>query len=66
MNISKALKIKNRLIGEVNRIRGVISRENSRRNDNTSAIDQQKLFDELERQSTNLVNLKGAIGNASL
>lgn len=65
MNISKALKIKNRLVGEVNRLQELIRRENSRRNDNLSKIDPKSVFEELTQTRQKLINLRGAINEAS-
>ena len=39
MNIAKALKVKNRLIGQIQKQQDIVMRENSRRNDNPSTID---------------------------
>lgn len=65
MNISKALKVKNRLAGEVSRLQEVFKRENSRRNDNPSQIDAAKVYIELEGVREKLISLKGAINEAS-
>lgn len=65
-NISKALKIKNRLAGELVKIQTILRRENSRRNDSTSTVDQAQVLNELGRVRTNLVNIKAAITVASV
>lgn len=65
MNISKALKVKNRLAGEVTRLQEIFKRENSRRNDNPSQIDVAKIYVELEMTRQKLISLKGAINEAS-
>lgn len=65
MNISKALKVKNRLIGEVNRLQELIKRENSRRNDNSSLVNVGETVSQLETTREKLISLKGAINKAS-
>lgn len=65
MNISKALKVKNRLAGETTRLQTIIQRENSRRNDNESKVDVAGVFVELENSRGKLINLKGAIAEAT-
>jgi peptidoglycan hydrolase CwlO-like protein len=65
MNISKALKVKNRLVGEVNRLQELVKRENSRRNDNTSSVNVEETVSQLESTREKLVSLKGAINEAS-
>lgn len=65
MNISKALKVKNRLIGEVNRLQQILSRENSRRNDNPSEVNAEETANLLIETRQKLISLKGAIGEAS-
>lgn len=65
MNISKALKVKNRLVGEVNRLQEILRRENSRRNDNPSTVNVETISGELLDARQKLVLLKGAINQAS-
>lgn len=65
MNISKALKVKNRLIGKISSLMEIIKRENSRRNDNPSTVNVEDLFVELSKTREKLVNLKAAIVMAS-
>jgi hypothetical protein len=65
MNISKALKVKNRLVGEVARLKLILQRENSRRDDNVSTVDRDKVHDELLQTVDKLINLKAAIGAAT-
>ena len=66
MNISKALKEKNRLIGQLNKIKEVLARENSRRDDSVSKIDRSQLSLEFKATQTKLVELKTAINKASV
>lgn len=65
MNISKALKVKNRLIGEVNRLQEILKRENSRRSDNPSEVNVEETANLLIETRRKLISLKGAIGEAS-
>lgn len=65
MNISKALKVKNRLIGEINQLKEIFRRENSRREDSVSKVNQEELFGKLSEAGQKLERLKGAIGQAT-
>ena len=66
MNISKALKIKNRLVGELVKLQEIAKRENSRRNDNISKVDCGEVFNQIGVTRTKLVALKSAIVEASV
>jgi len=65
MNIAKALKVKNRLVGEVAKLQEIVRRENSRRNDNTSKVDVAKTVETLNTTREKLIQLKAAIATAS-
>lgn len=65
MNISKALKVKNRLAGEVTRLQDIFKRENSKRNDNVSEVDAEKAYEDVLAAFDKLVTLKGAINTAT-
>ena len=65
MNIAKALKVKNRLAGELKKLQEVYSRENSRRNDSVSTVDRAKLFLEMVNVGDKLASLKTKIAAAS-
>lgn len=65
MNIAKALKVKNRLAGDLSKLQEVARRENSRRNDNPSQIDVDKIFGVLKQTSETLARLKASISRAS-
>jgi len=65
MNIAKALKVKNRLIGEVTKLQEIVRRENSRRNDNTSKVDVAAMLCQLDDTREKLIQLKAAIAIAS-
>jgi hypothetical protein len=65
MKIAKALKVKNRLTGELNKIREIWKRENSRRSDNISHVDVEQLEKEHSDLFVKLVEIKSAISVAS-
>lgn len=65
MKIHKALKVKNRLAGEVAQLQQIFNRENSRRNDNPSKIDPATVLRDLNKKREELFNLKGAISQAT-
>lgn len=65
MNISKALKLKNRLAGDVSKLQDIARRENSRRSDNLSQIDVDNVFGSLKKTSETLALLKASISRAS-
>lgn len=65
MNIAKALKVKNRLVGELTKLQEIARRENSRRNDNPSQVNVGEVFDQIAETRSKLVSLKAAIVQAS-
>jgi hypothetical protein len=65
MNISKALKVKNRLVGELGRLQDIFKRENSKRNDNVSEVDAAKAYEAVLGAFDKVVALKGAINKAT-
>jgi len=66
MNLSQALKQKNRLAGEYVRLAAIFSRENSRRDDNPSKIDAQTIYNQMVEVSNNLGELKAKIAAANV
>ena len=66
MNLSQALKQKNRLAGEYVRLANILTREKSRRNDNPSKIDQQSIYNQMIETSNNLGELKAKIATANV
>ena len=44
MNLAQALKLKNRLAGELVRQQEIVKRENARRSDNVSSVDRNVAF----------------------
>ena len=65
MKLAKALKVKNRLVGELNQLKMELQRENSRRNDNPSKVDCKTLYIEIETKRDDLISLKAAICSAN-
>jgi hypothetical protein len=65
ISIAKGLKIKNRLIGEINRVKGIIIRENSSREDNPSKVDTNDVYSLLCELRSQLVELKSKLAIAS-
>lgn len=65
IKIHKALKIKNRIIGEINSDREIFRRENSRRSDSVSTVDRSAVMDRLSKNVEKIVRLKAAIAIAT-
>ncbi len=65
MKIHKALKVKNRLAGEVANLQEVFKRENSRRSDNPSEVQRSELKEKLDAKRAELFKIKGAISQAT-
>ena len=65
MKLAKALKEKNRLVGEVNRLKTLFARENSRNVKASSKIDAEKVWNEMVEASHKLIVIKAAIFKAN-
>lgn len=65
MKLSRALKEKNRLIGEIGQLYSILVRENSRRVDSTSKVDVNSVYTRWESKIEELVKLKAAIAVAN-
>ena len=65
ITLSHALKHKNRLAGEIARLREIVQRENSRKENQTSRADVRAAFDENVARSRELAAFKGAIAAAN-
>lgn len=65
MNIAQALKHKNRLSGELNRIKNLIVKNNSVRTDKKTKVNIGHLFRELSEVRDELIDLKGKINVAT-
>lgn len=66
MNLSQCLKLKNRLAGELVRQQSILQRENVRRSDNPSKVNQQEVWDKIIQTSDALGQLKGKISAANV
>ena len=66
MNIAQALKLKNRLAGELARKQQILSRENARRSDSVSKVDRQSIWNDILTISDQLGELKGKITRANV
>jgi hypothetical protein len=65
ISLAQALKQKNRLAGEVARLRQIVERENSRRESKPARADVRKVYDQSVAMSRQLATLKGAIAAAN-
>jgi len=66
MKLATALNKKNQLIGELNQLWNIFCRENSRREDNTSKIDAQAIYDKWKTKKKELIELKSAITRTNI
>ena len=66
MNLSQALKQKNRLAGELVRQQQILQRENTRRSDSVSNVDPKVVWDQIINLSDQLGELKGKITQANV
>lgn len=65
MKLTKALKTKNRLAGEVKRLEAILSRENSRPTSSTSKVDRGEVYTRLLETTGELIEIKAAIARAN-
>lgn len=65
LSLSQALKQKNRLAGDVSRLREIVQRENSRRKANNARADVRAVFDDMIVRSRRLAAFKGALAAAN-
>jgi DNA repair ATPase RecN len=66
MNLSQALKLKNRLAGELVRQQQILQRENARRSDSVSSVECEDVWEKIVDLSTQLGDLKGKITQANV
>jgi len=66
VNLAKALKLKNSLVTEINRAKGILTRENSRSERSTSKVDRNAIWDSIVAKTVELVALKGKITTANI
>ena len=65
VSLSQALKQKNRLAGDVSRLREIVQRENSRKESQPARANVRTAFDESVVRSRELAAFKGAIASAN-
>lgn len=66
MKLSQALKIKNRLAGEIARLQQILQRENTRRSDSVSTVDRSEVYAKILAISKELGDLKAKIATANI
>ena len=66
MNASKLLKLKNKLSGDIHRIRTLIEQENVVQNDNKPAFDVLKLYEEYNQTTKELAEVKTRLAVANI
>ena len=68
ITLARALKEKNRIVGEINSLKGIFSRENSRieKLDGTKQIDRAELWDKILKRTDDLIALKAKIATANV
>lgn len=66
MNLAQALKLKNRMAGELVRLQQILQRENARRSDSVSKVDRIDTWQKILALSTKLGELKGRITQANV
>lgn len=65
LKLHSALKLKNRIAGEIARLQNIVKRENSRRDDSTSQVNVADTLNFIEANVTRLTKLKAAIAKAN-
>lgn len=66
MNLAQALKLKNRLAGELVKQQQILQRENARRSDSVSKVDRERTWNNIRELSARLGELKGKITQANI
>jgi hypothetical protein len=66
MKLSKALKLKNALTGELNKYQEILARENSRRDDSSSKVNRSEIWLKIHVITDKLIRLKGLISKANV
>lgn len=66
MKLAQALKLKNRLAGDLVRQQQILTRENSRRSDSVSTVDRAKVWNDIQTLSAELIALKAKITVANI
>jgi hypothetical protein len=65
ITVARALKLKNKLVSEINRLEDLIRQENVQEGGNTSHFDVPALTKELEKKIVDLTKVKGATAKAN-
>lgn len=65
MNLAQALKEKNRLVGQINKLKAILQRENSREAKADSKVDREAIWNNLQTAIGTLVALKTSIFKAN-
>ena len=66
MKLNQALKVKNRLAGDLVRQQQILQRENARRSDSVSKVDRSKVWENILAISDKLGELKARIATANV
>ena len=66
MKLNQALKVKNRLAGDLVRQQQILQRENARRSDSVSKVDRSKVWENILAISDRLGELKARIATANV
>lgn len=66
MNIAKALKVRNKLVGEINTLKDRMTRANSTLEGNEFKTDNTALYQEYMNKVSTLISLKAAIAKANV
>ena len=67
ITLARALKEKNRIVGEINSLKGIFSRENSRvENLEKTQTNRQELWDKILKRTDDLIALKAKIATANI
>jgi len=66
ISLSQALKLKNRIAGQLVKAQEIFSRENSRRSDNPSQVDRKEALEKIFKLSDLLGDLKSRIATANV
>jgi len=66
INLAKALKLKNSIIRELNSLKSILARENSRLSTSTSTVDRESIWSQIREKTSHLVLLKSKITTANI
>lgn len=66
MKLAKALKVKNSLINEINTLKAILVRENSRESTSTSNVNRADIWEKILSKTDELIALKAKIATANI